>query len=91
MFWVLVFMPLSGKGFDWQVLALWLGLLYGQGLTYLRRPGISMASRVSTWLFLTPLLIPFQLLIIRPSMYWAAITVSSKKWDGDRGRQLVAV
>jgi hyaluronan synthase len=91
MFWILVFMPLSGKGFDWQVLALWLGLLYGQGLTYLRRPGISMSSRVSTWLFLTPLLIPFQLLIIRPSMYWAAITVSSKKWDGDRGRQLVAV
>jgi hyaluronan synthase len=88
MCWVLLVMPLTGKGFEWQVFALWLGLLYGQGLTYLRRPGIPMADRVLTWLLLTPLLIPFQLLIIRPSMYWAAITVSSKKWDGDRGRQL---
>jgi hyaluronan synthase len=83
-FWVAIYLPLTGKGFHWQVFALWLALLYAQGLTYLRRPSLSFKSRLLTWLFLTPLLIPFQLLIIRPSMYWAAITVSSKRWDGDR-------
>jgi hyaluronan synthase len=86
-FWVGVYLPLSGKGFHWQVFALWLGLLYAQALTYLKRPSLSLKSRLLTWIFLTPLLIPFQLLIIRPSMYWAAITVRSERWDGDRGAQ----
>ena len=83
-FWVAVYLPIAGKGFHWQVFALWLSLLYAQGLTYLRRPFLSLRSRILTWLFLTPLLIPFQLLIIRPSMYWAALTVRSERWDGDR-------
>jgi hyaluronan synthase len=82
--WAAVVMPLTGRGFFWPLLLLWLALLYAQSLTYLRRPSISKTQAWATWLFITPLLIPYQLLLIRPAMYWAALTVTSDRWDGHR-------
>jgi hyaluronan synthase len=84
LFWVAVWLPATGKGLFWPVFALWLALLYCQSLTYLRRPGISRSTAVASWLLLTPLLIPYQLLLVRPAMYWAALTVGSERWDGHR-------
>lgn len=84
MFWVAVWLPLTGRPFFWPVFVLWLALLYGQSVTYLRRPYKSFAYKFLTWLFLTPLLIPFQLFLVRPAMYWAFFTQGSDKWDGHR-------
>lgn len=82
--WALIVMPLLGNGVYWPVLVLWLALAYCQTLTYLRRPNIPSGQRWAAWLFLTPLLIPFQTLLVRPAMYWALLTVRSDRWDGER-------
>jgi hyaluronan synthase len=84
LFWVVLWLPLTGRGLFWPVLVLWLALLYCQTFTYLERPGISRREAVTAWLLLTPLLVPYQLLLVRPAMYWAALTVSSARWDGHR-------
>jgi hyaluronan synthase len=83
-FWVAVWLPATGRGLFWPVVVLWVALLYCQTFTYLRRPEISKRTAWSTWLLLTPLLIPYQLLLVRPAMYWAALTSSSNRWDGHR-------
>ena len=90
MLWVCVWLPLTGRDLYWPVFVLWLALLYAQSLTYLRRPGISRVQAWACWALLTPLLIPFQLLLIRPAMYWAALTVRSERWDGHRENQFAA-
>lgn len=85
MIWLFVYLPATGRGFFWPVLVLWLSLVYAQTLVYAaRRPYMSWVKRVSIWLFLTPLLIPFQVLLVRPAMYWAAWTARNEKWDGHR-------
>lgn len=85
MIWLFIYLPATGHGFFWPVLVLWLSLVYIQTLVYAaRRPYMSWIKRVSIWLFLTPLLIPFQVLVIRPAMYWAAVTARNEKWDGHR-------
>jgi hyaluronan synthase len=87
--WVCLVMPLTGRPLYWPVFVLWLGLMYAQSLTYLRRPFVSRPQAWACWLFLSPLLIPFQLLLVRPAMYWAAITVRSERWDGHRENDMV--
>jgi hyaluronan synthase len=82
--WVAVWLPATGREVFWPVLALWVALLYAQSFTYLRRSGISRSEAFMSWLFLTPLLVPYQLLLVRPAMYWAAVTVTSDRWDGHR-------
>jgi len=82
--WAFVVMPLTGKSVYWPILFLWVGLVYCQAVLYLRRPEIPVVQRIFTWLLLSPLLIPFQLFLIRPAMYWALFTVRSERWDGHR-------
>jgi hyaluronan synthase len=85
LFWIAVWMPLTGKGFFWPPFALWLVLLYAQGFAYAtRRPHMGAAQRWGTYLLLTPLMIPFQILVIRPALYWALFAVRSERWDGHR-------
>jgi hyaluronan synthase len=77
----LVLMPLLGNGLDWTPLAYWLALLYVQAFSYvIARPNLSIGTRLATWLFLTPLLSLFQLLLIRPAMYYAMTQVRNKGW-----------
>lgn len=84
--WLFIVLPLVGKGFFWPILVLWVALVYCQGFMYLARPngGMSFKRKVFTWVFLTPLLIPYNLFIIRPALYWALFTVNSDRWNGHR-------
>jgi len=83
--WILVIMPLSGKGVYWPALLLWLALTYCQNLLYaMRHPTAPSFQTWAAWVFLTPVLLVFQLLLVRPAMYWALLTVRSNNWNGNR-------
>lgn len=85
MAWILVIMPFSGKGIYWPALLLWLALTYCQSLLYaMRHPTAPALQAWAAWLFLTPLLLIFQLLLVRPAMYWALLTFRSNTWNGSR-------
>lgn len=83
-FWIAIYLPITGRGIFWPVLILWLALLYAQSASYLMRPNINIGTKVLTWLLATPLLIPYQVLLVRPAMYWAAITATNTRWNGHR-------
>lgn len=88
--WILVILPLSGAGLFWQPFALWGALLYAQGVTYAwGRPGMPAGQRVLSWLLLTPLVLLFQVLLVRPAMYAALFSVRSERWDGHRSQGAV--
>jgi hyaluronan synthase len=86
--WALI-QPVLGRALPWYPFALWLVLNYIQNLMYLRRPGIPLWTRIWSWGLLTPLMVLFSLLLVRPAMYAAAWQVYSGgrtvgTWDGDR-------
>jgi len=79
--WAFVVYPLSGGTFYWQAIAYWGVLLYVQTWHYVMdRPQLGLGPRLATWLFLTPLLVPYQTLLIRPSMYYAITQVRNMGW-----------
>ena len=68
----LVVAPLLRDQWFWEGWLYWVGLLYAQTLHYVAgRPGMTRRARAVAWLFLTPLLLPYQLGLIRPAMYIA--------------------
>jgi hyaluronan synthase len=77
---VFVAVPLTGGRFYWEALAYWAALLYVQTSLYLERPGMSRSARLASWLLLTPLLVPYQALLIRPAMYYAATQTRRMGW-----------
>ncbi|GAA5025778.1 glycosyltransferase family 2 protein [Actinopolymorpha pittospori] len=77
----LAIMPLTGRAVDLTPLLYWLTLLYVQSFTYvIGRKGVSLVERLLSWLFLTPLVSVFQMLLIRPAMYYATTQVRSDAW-----------
>ncbi|GAA5000751.1 hypothetical protein GCM10023317_32740 [Actinopolymorpha pittospori] len=77
----LAILPLTGGTANWTPPLYWLTLLYVQGLAYvIGRKGVPPVERLALWLFLTPLVSLFQMLLLRPAMYWATTQVRSESW-----------
>lgn len=92
---VFVAVPLAGGPLYWEALVYWVGLLYLQTSRYLDRPDVARSTRLATWLALTPLLVAYQALLIRPAMYYAATQTKNNSWatrsaDKTRGRHRAA-
>jgi hyaluronan synthase len=78
---VLVLHPVIHGTFFWPAFAYWLGLLYLHTARYaLARPQMNWTVRLRSWLFLTPLLIPWNLFVVRPAMYLAIFKARSLEW-----------
>jgi hyaluronan synthase len=79
--YALVVIPLLRGQLFWEGWAYWVVLLYAQSLHYLAsRPAMTLPARFATWLCLTPLLLPYQLGLIRPAMYYAVTRTRSLDW-----------
>lgn len=79
--WVMIVLPAAYGIVIMKGWVYWLGLLWLGNVPYvLRRPSMRLSSRLAHWLFLTPLLIPFQWLLIRPVMYLAVIKRREGGW-----------
>lgn len=73
--------PILHGVFYWEALVFWLVLMYAQTTHYLAgRRFVPAAERFATWLFLTPLLLVTQYLIVRPAMYFALLKLRSAEW-----------
>jgi hyaluronan synthase len=77
---VFVAVPLSGGRPPFEVLFYWVALLYTQTALYLERPEMPVRSRLAAWLLLTPLLVIYQTVLIRPALYYAATQVRNMGW-----------
>jgi hyaluronan synthase len=77
---VFIAVPLTGGQFYWQGIVYWAGLLYALTSHYLERPDLSLRSRLIGWLLLTPLLVIYQAVLIRPAMYYAITQVRNMGW-----------
>jgi hyaluronan synthase len=79
--WMMIVLPAAYGIVFLKGWVYWLGLLWLGNLPYvLRRPSMPLSTRLAHWLLLTPLLIPFQWLLIRPVMYLAVIKRRESGW-----------
>lgn len=82
MAWSLLVSPLLGGPVHLAPFAYWLTLLYVQAAVYVfGRPGVGLLERVLSWALLTPLLSAWQILVVRPAMYWALTQTRSTSWQ----------
>jgi len=72
--------PLRGVGISVWPFFYWTSLLYIQTANYLWRDGVSKLEKSLSWLCLTPLVMIFQLFLIRPTMYLAAKSLRDSRW-----------
>jgi hyaluronan synthase len=72
--------PLLHGELYWQPIIYWLALLYAMSGHYLiRRPYLSFRERFISWA-MTPLLIPLQMFVVRPAMYYAMTQAGNDGW-----------
>jgi hyaluronan synthase len=70
LFWTLVVIPFGAGAFYWQPFAYWAVLMYAQTSRYaVNRIDVSRTRRFVAWLVFTPLLIPWNLLLVKPALY----------------------
>lgn len=70
LFWTLVVIPFGAGAFYWQPWAYWAVLMYAQTARYaVNRIEMSRTRRLIAWLVFTPLLIPWNLLLVKPALY----------------------
>jgi hyaluronan synthase len=68
--WTLLVIPLASGFVYWHPFVYWLALMYAQTARYtVSRVDMGPVSRFTAWLLLTPLLIPWTLLLIKPALY----------------------
>jgi hyaluronan synthase len=80
--WALVVIPLGAGSFYWHPVVYWLALMYAQTARYAgTRIGMTGWSRFVSWLLLTPLLIPWNLLVVKPALYRAIPETRNFGWD----------
>jgi hyaluronan synthase len=80
--WALIVVPLSAGTLYWQPFAYWVALMYGQTAGYAaNRPGMHVVSRTAAWLLLTPLLIPWSLILVKPALYRAIPAARDFSWQ----------
>ena len=76
-----VVIPVTTHKIYWIAWLYWCLLLYASTLTYaIGRPWLSRRQRWLTWLIGTPFLIVLQLLILRPALFHAGLTVRDESW-----------
>ena len=79
--WALIVIPLDSGSFHWQPFAYWAALMYAQTAPYASaRLGMRPLARVTAWLFLTPLLIPWNLLLVKPALYRSIPEARNLDW-----------
>jgi hypothetical protein len=80
--WALIVVPLSAGTLFWEPFLYWIGLMYGQTARYAAlRPGMHVGARVVTWLILTPVLILWSLLFVKPALYRAIPYARDFSWQ----------
>jgi hyaluronan synthase len=82
MAWSLIALPVMGQGVNLTPFLYWVALLYIQSATYIvTRPRMGLTKRFGLWLVLVPFLSLWQLIVIRPAMYWALTQVRNESWN----------
>jgi hyaluronan synthase len=81
--WLFLVMPFVAHRVEWRGAALWAALSYSQTFTYVAaRPKTTMPERIVAWIWLTPMLMLWQLFVIRPALVHALPTCQSETWHG---------
>jgi hyaluronan synthase len=76
-----VLAPMTDHQLYWTAWFYWCLLLYAQTLTYaIGRPWVPAWERALTWLIGTPFLIVLQVLLLRPALYHAGLTIRDESW-----------
>ena len=80
--WTLVVIPFGSGNFFWQPFVYWAVLMYAQTARYaVNRVGMAPASRFAAWFLLTPLLIPWNLLMVKPALYRSIPEARNLGWQ----------
>ena len=80
--WTLVVIPFGSGNFFWQPFVYWAVLMYAQTSRYaVNRVGMAPASRFAAWFLLTPLLIPWNLLMVKPALYRSIPEARNLGWQ----------
>jgi hyaluronan synthase len=80
--WTLIVIPFGSGHFFWQPFAYWAVLMYAQTARYaVNRVGLSPTTRFAAWLLLTPLLIPWNLLMVKPALYRSIPAARNLGWQ----------
>ncbi|MGB3442079.1 MAG: glycosyltransferase [Actinophytocola sp.] len=83
--WILVFLPEQGPLVLLQCFGYWVIITWAQtGIYAVMRPELDLRTRLTAWLFLTPLVSLMNLLIIKPALYWAVIKARDLTWQTRR-------
>ncbi|MFD4190791.1 glycosyltransferase family 2 protein [Amycolatopsis thermoflava] len=79
--WVLILLPGHSKLVLVQGFGYWMIMTWAQTAMYAAmRPQMRLRTRVTAWLFLTPLVSLVNLLLVRPAMYWAIFKAKDQSW-----------
>ncbi|HEX6038681.1 glycosyltransferase [Longimicrobium sp.] len=81
--WAFLVVPLAGGQVYAEALVYWLALMYCQTVRYVAydRPGMPLGERVVTWLAGTPLLILYNLVVLRVAIYRAVTRAGRTHWQ----------
>ncbi|WP_160165840.1 acyltransferase family protein [Actinoplanes sp. OR16] len=78
----LMVFPFAQWEVPWAGAGLWVAFLYTQTFCYvLERKGVGIGERILTWLFLTPVLYLFQLVVVGPAVLVALLNVRHHSWQ----------
>ncbi|MDQ0382643.1 glycosyltransferase family 2 protein [Amycolatopsis thermophila] len=79
--WVLILLPGQSKLVLIQGFGYWVIMTWAQTAMYAAmRPEMKLGTRLTAWIFLTPLVSLVNLLLIRPAMYWAIFKAKDQSW-----------
>ena len=79
--WTLVVIPFGSGTFFWQPFVYWAVLMYAQTARYaVNRVGMAPARRFAAWFLLTPLLIPWNLVMVKPALYRSIPEARNRGW-----------
>ncbi|MBV1855038.1 acyltransferase family protein [Catellatospora tritici] len=78
----LMVFPFAQWRVPWVGVGLWVAFLYAQTTIYLfDRKGVPLGERFTTWLFLTPALYVFQLVVVGPAVLAGLMNLRHKSWQ----------
>lgn len=81
LFYVFIIYPAVTHHFFWAGLIFWMVIGYTQTLPYVTyRPGLSRRFRWSSWIVLSPVMMIWQMFIIRPALFHALVICRSDDW-----------
>lgn len=87
--WMFFVIPWQSHAFYWQGIVFWTLVAYTQTLPYLLRPYMRFRDKLGSWLVLTPPLLVWQMLVIRPALVWALVRCRNDGWSTRPGAELL--